>query len=770
MRLRAWLWILVLAVLAGLGGQRLARGGALQTDLLAMLPETEQNAVAERGVRVLSQATGDRAIFLVGGPGATLAPGRHFAQSLTASGAFASVLGTLPPVDPTLIFRFYAEHRFRLPHPSPGATVAAVRAAVETRLTAPMGSALGPEADPLGHVARFMDGLPLNSLRLEIQEGMLTLRSGDALYVLVTANLKGSAYDPAVQRVSLAAVRAAETALRAAEPRAELLRARPEVLRTGALFYAADARESAEWETGIIGWGSLAAIVALFLAVFRSARHLLLGLACVGAGLIAATAVTLLVFGKIYLLTLVCGSSMLGVAVDYPLLYFANQLGAGPAWNPRAALARLMPALLLGVVTTLLGYACLGVAPFPGLRQMAVFSMAGLAASFLTVLLVLPDALGRPLPERPRLMAALDRAGLAWLALGRRPAFRVALVLATLLAAAALLRLRVDDDVKSLIQPSGTLRTQEARIRELTGFSNSGRFFLVEGADEGAVLAREEALRARLEPLLRLGALEAVQAVSAFVPSPARQEEALRASRAEAPLLAQALTQVGFRPGAVARQGEELAAQRPLTVAAFLKTPFAGPFRMFWLGATVHGCGAMVYPVGACPSAQLREAAAGLPGVALVDKAQSVSGLLGHYRGLANGALALACVLVWLMLLWRYGLRSGTAILLPSLLGILAALAGLALVGSPLTLFNTIALVLVLGFGVDYAVFLAEGGRQSAPALLGVLLASFATLLSYGLLAFSHTPALRGFGLTLGLGVLAATLLAPFVPAPKAQP
>ena len=65
--------------------------------------------------------------------------------------------------------------------------------------------------------------------------------------------------------------------------------------------------------------------------------------------------------------------------------------------------------------------------------------------------------------------------------------------------------------------------------------------------------------------------------------------------------------------------------------------------------------------------------------------------------------------------------------------------------------------MLVLGFGVDYTVFLAEAEEPST--LLGVLLAGFATLLSYGLLALSQTPALRGFGLTLGIGVLVSLLL-----------
>jgi len=756
MRIRGWLWVLCLAVLAAAGGLRLTRGGwrgAVQTDLLAMLPDTEQNPVAEAGIRVLSQAAGDRAIFLVGGgePGPAKAAGRAFAEALDRTGAFRQVLGVLPPLDPGLVTGFYAPYRFRLPfEPRPPALL---RTALATRLASPMGSGpgSGPAEDPLGDEAAFLENLPLNSLHVVQEDGLLTLRTSGGCYILVTAALRGSAFDPEVQRSSLGAIAAAEGRLAAAFPGSRLL-------RTGGVFFAADARERAEWEAGLISWGSLAAIVALFLLVFRSVRHLLLGMACIGAGLVAATAVTLLVFGRLYLLTLVCGASLLGVAVDYPFLYFANQLGAGAAWEARAALRRLLPALLLGVTTTLLGYATLGVAPFPGLRQMAVFSMAGLTASFLTVFLVLPDLLGRPSPPRPALMARLERLLDGWGGWARRPAFTRLLVLGAVLMGASLVRLRVDDDVRGLIQPSGRLRAEERRLRELTGLSGSGRFFLVEGGDEGQVLAREEALRARLAPLVGSGALDGVQAVSSFVPSPAAQDLALARHREEAGPLAAALAAEGFRPAVAGRleAGLQAAGAHPLTVDAWLRTPFATPFRMLWLGTTAHGQGSLVLPLGECPSPVLAEAAQGLPGVRLVDKALSVSALLGHYRRLANGALALAVLLVGLLLVRRYRWGS-VAILGPPLLGMLAALAVLALAGSPLTLFNTIALVLVLGFGVDYTVFLAEVRTPST--LLGVLLAGFATLLSYGLLAFSGTPALRGFGLTLGLGVLVSILL-----------
>jgi predicted exporter len=737
-----WLWVLFLAFCAATVAVKVHSGGAVQTDLLAMLPETERNPVAERAIGILAKAAGERAVFLVGGCGGgeAKASARQFAAYLRASGAFRGVLGELPPSDPGAVPRFYAGFRYRLP-PRDGN----LRSQVGARLASPMGSlpGLGPEADPTGHVQAFLERLPLASLRLQPEDGFLVARDREAVHVLVAATLPGSAFDPGVQRAALAAVARAEADLRAAHPAAG-------VIRTGAVFYAEDARRGAEKEAGLISWSSLAATVLMFLLVFRSGRHLALGMACVAAGVLVAAAATLLVFGKLYLLTLVCGASMLGVAVDYPFLYFAHHLGAGLHWDARAALKGILPALLVGVGTTVLGFATLGVAPFPGLRQMALFSMAGLAASFLTLLLVCPGFLERPIPPRPRLMEALEKGLDLW---RLRP---WALAACAAILAATLVRLRVDDDVRSLIQPPGALRTQETRVRDLTGLTNSGRFFLVEGRGEGEVLAREEALR---KAVAGVDGLDGVQAVSCFVPSPGTQALALAAWERRGPELAAALRDAGFRPEHSARVEEDLraAAGRPLTVGAWLATPMATPFRDLWLGGT----GSLALPLGPCSSERLRQAALGLPGVTLVDKADSVSALMGHYRRLANLALAAAGLLVWAMLVLRYGPRRGTVILVPAALGILAALAGSAVLGLPLTLFSTIALVLVLGFGVDYAVFLAEGQGPLGPVALGVALAGFATLLSFGLLAFSHTPALNGFGAVLGLGVLVSVLLSP---------
>ena len=772
MRVRAWIWALLLAGMTAFTVWHLVRGQAIQTDLLAMLPDTEKNPMAEQAIKSLAKATGNRAVFLVraNAPEQSKAAALQMAESLRTTGAFEEVTATLPPIDPSMVARFYASYAGRVIAPDDGLqpTVAALKLHIESRLASPQSSfsGVGAAQDPLGGLAEFLGGLPLMSSRLQVQDDLLVIPSKEGLFVLFSGGLRGSAFDPEIQKQVLTATRSAEQQLKSSYPEAQ-------ILRTGTVFYAADARESAEWEMNLISSCSMLAIVLLFVGVFRSLRHLLLGMLGVAAGFVAATTVCLLIFGKLYLLTIVCGSSVMGVAVDYSFLYFSNHLGAGETWDPRRMLRKLLPGLSLGLVTTLLGYAALLVAPFPGLRQIAVFSLVGLSASFLTAVWILPVWLPRPIPPRPRLLEAQARWLTKGVALARSRKAQAVLAAFAILMAFSLLRMHHDDAVRGLIQPSAGLLAQEARISELTGLSNSGIFVLVEGADEAQLLSREEALNAKLADAVRAGQLEGFQAISSFVPSPARQDASLRRQQELAPHLVKAMTAAGFRPeiSGAWRQNLTTSVAKPLTVATWFETPFSVPYRMLWLGVTPHGMGSVVYPLGAPDSTLLRRVTAGLPGVSVVDKARSVSELMAHYRVVATWALGGAVLLVWLLLLAVYRLKGGTAILMPALLGILLALAGLALTGIPLTLFSTLALILVLGFAVDYAIFMRQGGPQDPASFLGVQLASLSTLISYGLLAFSHTPALRGFGLAVALGVLASTVLSflALVPKPKAS-
>ena len=80
--------------------------------------------------------------------------------------------------------------------------------------------------------------------------------------------------------------------------------------------------------------------------------------------------------------------------------------------------------------------------------------------------------------------------------------------------------------------------------------------------------------------------------------------------------------------------------------------------------------------------------------------------------------------------------------------------------GVPLDLFGVLAQLLLLGFGIDYGIFLLEHDDDPA-SWLAVSLGAASTTLAFGLLALSATPALHSFGLSLLLGIGLVWLLSP---------
>jgi len=205
-------------------------------------------------------------------------------------------------------------------------------------------------------------------------------------------------------------------------------------------------------------------------------------------------------------------------------------------------------------------------------------------------------------------------------------------------------------------------------------------------------------------------------------------------------------------------------AEQPLTLSQWLASPASSGLRAQWLGAQDGGFASVVLIRGLSQQAQaqaLRTLAPTVEGVQWVDRADDISALMGRFRVVMGWLLVLGHALVLVTLYLRFG-RSAWRAWLPCALGSLVCVAILGLMGEPFQLFNLLALMLLLGMGVDYGIFLLEHpGEQQGHAWLAVLLGAISTGLSFGLLALSSTPALRAFGLTLLIGLTLVCLLAP---------
>ena len=735
------------------------RGIDVQTDLLALLPREDRDVRIQRAKDRISESIGRRVLFMIGDRDAARAheAGSELADWLQKSGMTDSVTLRLPADEVrslgTVLFPYRegllaAEDRARLEQGRASEIVDRALATVYGPI--PVASVALLRNDPFFLLPSYLASLPSPLPRLGPDDGWLSVQDGSRTYVLVTAQLSGSVFSLDFQNRFVADLGATEARLRAQFP--ELV-----ILRVGSVFYAQDAGKIASKETAEISLVSLVGTVLLILAVFRAIRPLLLCLLSIGVGVLCAFAVCLQLFGGLHVAALLFGVSLVGIATDYCLQFVAARFDV-EAKSPWDRLRRVLPGISLGIATTLIGYVTLLLAPFPGLHQVAVFSAVGLAASFVTVLLWLPllDS-AEPLRHGCRMLASAGWPWRFWHERRYRWARLASVGVCTALTAAGLTRLHADDDVRHMQVLSERLRLEELEVRRLTGMGVAGEFLLVEGADEEQILQREEAAIDRLQ---NAHAISSSLAISEFIPSKARQRDnrGLVREKLLAPFLASYYARIGIedRP---APPPEESPFLTPMVFAANSSLAF---LRNLTVNEGSDEVAHLVLLNDVPDPSAVAAAVTGMEGVRIVDPTGDVTRLLRAYRIRAMILIAVSAVLMLPIVLWRYGRRGTPRVVLPPILAVLLAPPLAALFGVTFTFFSAMALVLVLSIAFDYAVFCREARPPRIHVvMIGIWLAMAATLLSFGLLAFSRTTAASGFGTTLLIGTLLACLISP---------
>lgn len=760
-RLWRWLGLAWLALVLVVGGHQVHFWAApqIESDVLALLPEDAVNPVLAQATRRIADANVRQMVVLLGARDASEL--NAATQAWRASLQQADQHAALPFAENLAMQSwfeeartFYQPWRDHLLTPDQRRYLQAtpVEALVQEALAA-LYSPLGPprltqwQADPLNLWSGWWQaraasaGLQLDADGLLQAEGLV--------WRVVQLETRDSAFRLDGERQIATVLDQAATAARAVVP--ELRE-----LRSGVPLYAEAAAVQASHEINVIGVGSLTAILLLVWFTFHAVRPILLMALSLLVGLASALSLTTWVFGQVHLLTLVFGATLVGVAQDYGIHWFASRLGH-PEVSRWRLLPWLLPGMLLALLTSVLAYLALGLAPFPGLRQMALFSVAGLAAAFATVLLWFPW-----LEHEPPSSTALSRWVMSWLPrwprVGTDSRSLAVLGVLGILVLAGLWQLRTDDDLRSLQSLPTELVTQQREISRILSLPSPAQFYLVQAGDADTVLQREEALTAGLAKLVEDGTIAGYRALSDWLPSASRQrEDAALAARVETAVLTgiSALTDESLQRPALAVD--------TLDLETWLAAPASRLLRSLWLGKLGDGMASVVLVDvhgGDATLARLEAQTEGLEGVRWVNRTAEYSELLGHYRRIMSWLTLVGIVLVQVALFWRHRKASWRA-LMPTVLAVVCTLALLGWLGFPLQLFNMLALLLLLGLGVDYGIFLLEYDGDNS-AWLSVCIGAGTTWLSFGLLGLSATPALRAFGVTLLMGITLVWFLSPF--------
>ncbi|WP_053177847.1 MMPL family transporter [Pseudomonas kilonensis] len=751
--------ILLLAVLA-LAGWQWRNGAPLSANLMELVPGTSPDALELIAEQRMQEPLNREVLVLVGHTDRqqAIALAQTLGEQWQASGLFDKVQWTLQADLPALRRQLLDGRLAMLSAADRQQLIEQPEAFIQQRVQALFdpfsGFSLVPNQDDwLGLTGRIQNSQPQRgAIKFDIGSGALVADADGKSWVMLRARAQGNAFDMNLP------LQVAELLQRSRDQAAQ---AQGQLLAASGLLYAASGQQQASREITWVGGGATVGILLLLLLAFRRLR-VWLAFVPVLVGMLFGAVACVALFGRMHVMTLVLGSSLIGVAVDYPLHYLSKSWSLKP-WRSWPALRLTLPGLSLSLVTTCIGYLALAWTPFPALTQIAIFSAAGLVGAYLSAVCLLPALLKgadlRPAQWPLRLCECLLQARQALLARVPTP---VLLVLLLSFCAGGLWHLTTKNDIRQWIGTPQHLTDEARDIARITGFQPTSQFFLIRADDQSQLLERQTALNERLDQLIGLEKLQGYLSLNQLV-SPPTEQQNVREALARLPAFWQPLLDLGVPVAALQAELAQLQALPVEDIDAALTGPLAEPYRTLWLGPTGQGVAAMISLQGLNDAALLRVQAVDLPGVQLVDRLGDLNRVFAATQVSAAELKLASCVLIVLVLIWPFGVGAALRIVALPLLAALCSLASLGWLGQPLTLFSLFGLLLVTAIGVDYAILMREQIGGAAVSLLGTLLAAVTTWLSFGLLALSSTPAVSNFGLAVSLGLAFSFMLAPWV-------
>ena len=749
----------------------LARHATITTEVGAFLPAAA-NRVQEILVGQLREGVASRVLLIaIEHDDTNVLPqaSRALAQQLDASGLF----GTVANGDPERMAKeaaFLFAHRYLL---SPG--VAAQRFSADglrdalqeeiELLASPFGilTRRTLPADPTGEMRRIVSAMPAPGAAPASAGVWL---SADGKRALLVAETRAAGYDLDAQAAAAAAVR---RAFSENTPPGSVLRL------AGPGIAASSTRETIERDALRASLLSLAGVFLLLAAVYRSPRPVLFSALPALSGLALGAAAVSVLFGPVHGITLAFGAILIGEAVDYPTYLYAH---AGRGESLQHTLERIGATLGLAVLTTACGALAMLLSSFRGLAQLGVLIVVGVLAAGAVTRWVLPAL--TPARALERKMIRVPFADVPRPRFARLSPWWIAALAACGLAILLVRNERLwDDDLANLSPVPAGLRVLDTELRAQLGAPDVRHLIVVVAPDREQALQKSEAAAQRLDRAIASGWIARYDLAARYLPSRSTQA-ARRAALPDAATLAsnleRAMQGLAFRAGVFTPFLAEVERARSgpwLDAAALQGTAFG--LRVETLLRPAGDQWAALIPLsGVRDPRALTEfvAANGDRDVFLIDLKREADALVSGYRGeaLRLFALGLLCV----ALLVYAGTRSAAVtarVLLPVLAAAVLDVATLVLLGQRLTVFHMVALLLVVGVGLNYALFFNRrqwDADERALTLLSLGVAGLATLWASGVLATSGTPVLRAIGITIAAGTVYAFLLSALLARPEA--
>lgn len=616
------------------------------------------------------------------------------------------------------------------------------------------------EEDPylLGAQAleRFTLQSPLTSSnRLSLKDSRLVVSDSNKTYILWSAKLNPDAAGFANDEHILSKMDNVFNSLKGQFPGLV-------IAKSGVPFHSYESSKNAQAEITWISTISIILVLCLLLAIFRTFLPIAGALFSIAVAIMVSLAATWTVFGEIHIFTFVFGTSIIGVSIDYAIHFFTDWRYSRGNPDGKLVRKRILKGILLGFMTTELGYVALFVTPFPLLKQMAIFSLSGLASALLTILLLFPI-----LPKAKRIGNESILNAVAKFAhiydryyTLKKPLQVLIPVALCALFLPGIVQLNMHTDLRNLYTMSDSLKQSEMLAGRLLDFGSTGNYFIIKGSSAEEVLQKEESFRAALDQAKTDSVFKQYLAVSYFVPSLQKQnahfeilKNKLQGDSGEF------LKTLNFKSDTLFKKS--LSTYTPFSIDGDFPPDWKKLLQMLWIGEVNGSYYSAILPLHVHDIAKLSSLAKPDEGIVFIDKMPEINQSLTQLSVISLVLVGLTDVFVFIIFIFVYNIKEAFQVVRIPVCASLIVASIFGYSGIDFNFFAIVGIILTLGIGIDYSLFFHEGGSHARTTALAVTLSAATTILSFGTLAVSHFSPVSIFGLSIFIGILSSFVLSP---------
>ena len=501
---------------------------------------------------------------------------------------------------------------------------------------------------------------------------------------------------------------------------------------------------------------SITGLLLLFAIFLRTWRALFVFLIPLGALLIGTSAAGCF-FQKVSAITIGFGAVLLGISADFGLHVFYGFQEQHT--NARRILTGLVRPLSFCALTTIGVFSVLLFSALPGQRQLAVFSIAGIAAALSLALFVMPH-----------FMPARAVVALTKLSLPRTKTFWWLLwLLVILISIIPATRVKFDSNLRSIGMIPKDILQDELIIKDTWGGVREQAFVLCAADNPEKALQKNDILFQKIHKDIPDATF---LSLAPLIPSQQTQQENLSRWRS--------FWRDSSQKATLRAELEKQGSQYGFNSSAF--EPFFHwldqPHSSFSLAEFERECNdKLVSPF----VTQLKNGQSAVLTFVPDDDfiTASLSKMNLDVRVVSNRQFskllnretvkdfvrffigAIILVIVLLFVLFR-NIKKLMLAFLPVMSGIIVMLAIMAISGIRFNIFNMVAAILVIGLGVDYGIFIVSTCDKTTnyATCNAVLVSGLTTFVGFGSLMSARHPAMNSIGVTVATGIIPSLLCA----------